>query len=76
MFAPTREQTGSWKQRLNRFFNATIILAVIILAAVLVRHYLRAEEVEPAKSEVTRGHATRWYIDRRTSQKQNRKRTC
>ena len=51
MFAPTREQTSSWKQRLNRFFNATIILAVIILAAVMVRHYLRAEEVGRSKQK-------------------------
>lgn len=49
MFAPTRAQTISWKQRLNRFFNAAIILAVIILAAVTVRHYLRAEEVGRSK---------------------------
>lgn len=51
MFAPTREQTSSWKQRLNRFFNAAIILAVIILAAVMVRHYLRAEEVGRPKQK-------------------------
>lgn len=51
MFAPPREETSSWKQRLNRFFNATIILAVIILAAVMVRHYLRAEEVGRSKQK-------------------------
>lgn len=59
MFAPNREQPSSWKQRLNRFFNAAIILALIILAAVMVRHYLRAEEVSRSKQSKSPAAAPR-----------------